>query len=196
MKSPVLVCLLATSALAVTPAFAATTSASTSPAPASNSMAATPAPAAGTMAATPAAASPAVTPAPTTSIAMLQIKQNQTFGKYLADGRGQALYAFSADTPAKDGAMAKSACTGTCAAAWPPATITNTPKSGSGVESSELSTVARADGIKQLTYDGQPLYLFSHDKAGSAPMGQGIAKFGGVWHLVTPGGAMDQKGIG
>ena len=197
MKSPLLVCLLATSAMAVTPAFAASTMAST-PAPAVKNMAANPAPAAPSTAASTAssAGSPAATPALGTNIAMLQVKQNGKFGKYLADGNGRALYAFTADSAAKDDAVAKSACTGACAVVWPPATIKNMPTAGKNIESSELKTIARADGIKQLTYDGQPLYLFSHDKNGAAPKGQGIQHFGGTWHLVTPGGALDQKGIG
>ena len=177
MRTPLLACLLATSALAATPALAA------------NTMAASPAPTA-----TKAAVAPA--PTPTTNVAMLQIKQSNKFGKYLTDGNGQALYIFGADTRAGDDVKAKSACTGACAVAWPPATIKNMPKAGSGIEASEMSTIARADGTKQLTYDGSPLYLFSHDQSGSAPKGQGINHFGGMWHLVTPGGAIDQKGIG
>ncbi len=186
MKTPLLACLLATSALAVTPAFAA------------NTMAATPAPAATTMAATPAPAvkKAVATPAPAMNIAMLQVKQSSKFGKYLADGNGRALYVFSADKRASDDVKAKSACTAACAIAWPPATIKNMPKSASGIDKSDLATIARADGTKQLTFDGRPLYLFSRDKNGAAPIGQGIQHFGGTWHLVSPGGALDQKGIG
>jgi predicted lipoprotein with Yx(FWY)xxD motif len=175
MKSPILVCLLATTAMAVTPALAA------------NTMSANPAPA---------VQKTAVAPALDTNIAMLQVKQSKAFGKYLTDGSGRPLYMFSADTPAKDDVLAKSACTGACAVAWPPATIKNTPKSGSGIDTSDISTIARADGTKQLTYDGRPLYLFIHDQGASAPMGQAKKTFGGEWHLVTPSGAMDQKGIG
>ncbi len=175
MKSPILVCLLATSAMAVTPALAASTTA-TSPAPA--------------------ATRTVVTPAPAADIAMLQVKQSSTFGKYLADGNGRPLYMFSADTRAKDDVLAKSACSGACAVAWPPATIKNMPKSSGGIDTSEISTIARADGTKQLTYDGWPLYLFVHDQGAATPKGQAIQKFGGAWHLVTPSGAMDRMGTG
>ena len=103
---------------------------------------------------------------------------------------------FSADTQGRDDVKSNSACTGACAVAWPPATIKNMPKSASGIDRSDLSTIARADGTKQLTYDGRPLYLFVRDQAGSAPKGQAIKKFGGEWFLVTPSGAKNQNGIG
>ena len=180
MKAPLLACLLATSALAVTPALAANTTA-VNPVPA-----AAPAP----------AAKKALTPAPAMDIAMLQVKQSNKYGKYLTDGSGRALYMFSADTQGRDDVKSNSACTGACAVAWPPATIKNMPKSASGIDRSDLSTIARADGTKQLTYDGRPLYLFVRDQAGSAPKGQAIKKFGGEWFLVTPSGAKNQNGIG
>ncbi len=183
MKSPILVCLLATSAMAATPAFAA------------NTMAATPAPAA-TRAATAASTVKKPAPALDSIVAMLQVKQSNTLGKYLTDGNGRPLYMFSADKQAKDDVLAKSACTGACATAWPPATIKNMPKSGSGIDKSDISTIARADGTKQLTYDGWPLYLFVHDQGAKAPMGQAKKTFGGEWHLITPSGAMVQKGVG
>ena len=208
MKTPLLTGLLAASALAVVPAFAATMSATTpapaaakiatTPAPAATKMAAASTPAATTMAATPAPAvkKPVAKPAPVMNIAMLQIKQSSKFGKYLTDGNGRALYVFSADKRASDDVKAKSACTAACAIAWPPATIKNMPKSARGIDKSDLATIARADGTKQLTFEGRPLYLFSRDKNGAAPVGQGIQHFGGTWHLVTPAGALDQKGIG
>ncbi len=186
MKTPLLACLLATSALAVTPALAA------------NTMAATPAPAQTTAAAAsaPAVKKPVATPAPDMTIAMLQVGKSSKFGRYLTDGNGRALYMFSADTRARDDVTAKSACTGACAVAWPPATIKNMPKSAADIDRSDLSTIARADGTRQLTYDGRPLYLFVRDQGASAPKGQAIKKFGGEWFLVTPSGAENQKGIG
>ena len=52
-----------------------------------------------------------------------------------------------------------------------------------------LSTVARADGTKQVTYNKHPLYLFSADKAAGDTNGQGVNAFGALWWLVTPAGS-------
>ena len=46
----------------------------------------------------------------------------------------------------------------------------------------------RADGTRQVTYDGHPLYYFAGDKAPGDVTGQGIHNFGGGWYVVAPGG--------
>ena len=43
-----------------------------------------------------------------------------------------------------------------------------------------LGTVATADGAKQITYNGSPLYTFKGAKA-LATAGNGV---GGMWHVV------------
>jgi predicted lipoprotein with Yx(FWY)xxD motif len=108
-------------------------------------------------------------------------------GTYLTDGSGKTLYLWVAD---KDG---KSSCTGSCAAAWPPATAMNTPKAGSGVKASELSTTTRSGGVKQITYDGHPLYYYIGDKAAGDTSGQGSDGFGAKWWLVGPDGKQITK---
>jgi predicted lipoprotein with Yx(FWY)xxD motif len=80
-------------------------------------------------------------------------------GKALVGSNGRTLYLFQAD---KNGT---SACSGACAAAWPPDTVTGTPQAGSGVSQSLLGTITRADGTSQVTYNGHPLYYFTADTA-------------------------------
>ena len=50
---------------------------------------------------------------------------------------------------------------GACAAAWPPVPaegqVTVTGRAGA----SDLGTITRPDGSKQVTYDGHPLYYFA-----------------------------------
>jgi predicted lipoprotein with Yx(FWY)xxD motif len=101
----------------------------------------------------------------------------------LNTGAGDALYpvyTFSADRPPHI------ACTGTCAVFWPPL-LTARPgaQAAVGVDEADLGTVVRPDGTVQVTYDGQPLYLFVHDAAspGSA-LGNGVTRFGGTFQLV------------
>ncbi|HSZ43499.1 MAG TPA: hypothetical protein VK817_26335 [Trebonia sp.] len=88
---------------------------------------------------------------------------------------------------AKDGKN-MSACSGACAGAWPPVSASGTVTAGSGVTASDLGTITRSDGTKQVTYDGHPLYYFSGDSAAGQTNGQGSDGFGAKWWLVAPTG--------
>ncbi len=58
----------------------------------------------------------------------------------------------------------KSACNGTCAAVyWPPVLTSGRPVAGPGVDRHALGTIVRSDGTHQVTYKGQPLYMFYGD---------------------------------
>ena len=80
----------------------------------------------------------------------------------------------------------KSMCSGACAKYWPP--YTGTPKAGNGLQASLLGSTVRADGTKQVTYDGHPLYTYSGDSAPGATGGQGLNTFGALWWVVAPDG--------
>jgi len=103
-------------------------------------------------------------------------------GEILFDDQGQALYLYTPD--AERPAGTPPTCVGDCATAWPPLLTDGAPVAGSGVDGSLLGTVDRDDGTKQVTYSGQPLYLFASDQPGTTN-GQGV---GGVWFLVSPSG--------
>jgi predicted lipoprotein with Yx(FWY)xxD motif len=103
-------------------------------------------------------------------------------GTFLTDG-GRAVYLWS-----KDGTN-MSACTGACAAAWPPVPATGTLTAAGGAQTSDLGTITRSDGTKQVTYDGHALYFFAGDSAAGQTSGQGSDGFGAKWWLVAPSGA-------
>jgi predicted lipoprotein with Yx(FWY)xxD motif len=103
-------------------------------------------------------------------------------GKALVGRHGRALYLFEAD---KNG---KPACSGACAAAWPPATVTGTPDAGSGINQALLGTIKRPDGTTQVTYDGHPLYYFAGDTSAGTAKGQGSKAFGAGWYVVSASG--------
>ena len=103
-------------------------------------------------------------------------------GTFLTDG-GRAVYLW-----AKDG-MNMSACTGACASAWPAVPATGTLTATGGAKASDLGTITRSDGTKQVTYDGHPLYYFVGDSAAGQTNGQGSDNFGAKWWLVAPSGA-------
>jgi predicted lipoprotein with Yx(FWY)xxD motif len=104
-------------------------------------------------------------------------------GAFLTSGSGRTVYLW-----AKDGTN-MSACSGACAAAWPPVTATGKLTATGGAKASDLGTITRADGTKQVTYDGHPLYYFVGDSAPDQTSGQGSDSFGAKWWLVAPSGA-------
>jgi|SRR5260370_3053745 len=104
-------------------------------------------------------------------------------GKALVDSQGRTLYLFEADKGSA------STCSGACAAAWPPVTVSGAPQAGSGVSSSLLGTITRSDGTMQLTYNHHPLYYFAGDASAGQDKGQGLKAFGAGWYVVNASGA-------
>jgi predicted lipoprotein with Yx(FWY)xxD motif len=104
-------------------------------------------------------------------------------GAFLTNASGRAVYLW-----AKDG-MNMSACSGACAAAWPPVPATGQLTAAGGAKASDLGTITRSDGTKQVTYDGHPLYYFVGDSAAGQTNGQGSDNFGAPWWLVAPSGS-------
>jgi predicted lipoprotein with Yx(FWY)xxD motif len=122
----------------------------------------------------------ATSPAPATTTPVTVESHSGRLGSFLTDETGKALYVYAPDT------STKSACAGQCLSVWPPLTTGNTlPTASGGVTADKLGTIARADGIKQVTYAGHPLYYFAGDTGSGQTNGQGIA---GKWSLLTPSG--------
>jgi len=103
-------------------------------------------------------------------------------GKALVGSNGRTLYLFETD---KNG---KSTCTGACAAAWPPDTVTGMPHAGRGLSQALLGTVRRSDGTTQVTYNRHPLYYFAGDMSAGTANGQGSKAFGAAWYVVNASG--------
>jgi len=96
---------------------------------------------------------------------------------YLVDGHQMSLYISLKDSPGK------STCTGDCLSVWHPLYATGRIIAGTGVEQDRLGVVLLADGSRQVSYLGSPLYLYSKDEKAGDVNGQGLD---GVWYLVTP----------
>jgi predicted lipoprotein with Yx(FWY)xxD motif len=95
-------------------------------------------------------------------------------GDALAGADGMTLYIFTAD------AGGSSACTGDCAAMWPPFMGDGSQvNAGDGISGS-FGTITRDDGSKQITHGDQPLYYYSGDKAAGDSTGEGIF---GKWFI-------------
>jgi predicted lipoprotein with Yx(FWY)xxD motif len=108
--------------------------------------------------------------------------KTSSLGTFLVDAKGRTLYLWDAD----HGSM--STCTGACAQAWPPVTTTATPKASGAVKASLLGTTKRADGSREVTYAGHPLYTFAGDTQAGQTTGEGSNGFGASWWVVTPAG--------
>jgi len=102
---------------------------------------------------------------------------------FLTDGSGRAVYLWMKDTGDA------SQCSGACAGAWPPVTASGTVQAGGSAVASDLGTITRSDGTKQVTYEGHPLYYFAGDSGAGMASGQGSDGFGAKWWLVSPAGA-------
>jgi len=110
-------------------------------------------------------------------------------GTYLVGASGRALYLWLADS------HDKSVCAGACAKFWPPLTTKSAPVAASGVTGAQLGTITRSGGVKQVTYNGHPLYYFAEDKTKGSVLGQGSTNFGAKWWLVAPSGAEITKSV-
>jgi len=110
-------------------------------------------------------------------------------GTYLASSSGRAVYLFNGDS------MNKSNCSGSCVSIWPPVAAKGTLSASGGASSSDLGTITRSDGTKQVTYNGHPLYYYAGDSGAGMTSGQGISGFGATWWLVgTSGSALTSSG--
>jgi predicted lipoprotein with Yx(FWY)xxD motif len=108
---------------------------------------------------------------------------NTSLGSILVDSTGRTLYLFKADVGTR------SACSGACAAAWPPLLASGKPTAGTGLTASKLGTATRSGGGRQVTYNGHPLYLFVKDTKPGQTAGQGVTAFGAAWFALTPSGS-------
>lgn len=105
-------------------------------------------------------------------------------GHILAAGsEKRTVYLFEADH------RSNSACSGACAAAWPPVVTQGAPKAGPGTNAADLGTITRSDGSKQVTYKGHPLYFFTGDSSSGEAKGEGVTAFGASWYVLAPSGA-------
>jgi predicted lipoprotein with Yx(FWY)xxD motif len=96
-------------------------------------------------------------------------------GDALSGAGGMTLYILTSDVGGK------STCTtGACASTWPALKGDGSQvHAGTGV-SGTFGTTTWADGTKQVTHDGQPVYYYSGDSAAGDAKGQGANN---VWFI-------------
>jgi predicted lipoprotein with Yx(FWY)xxD motif len=123
------------------------------------------------------------TPVASTGAPAVVLSKRAKLGTVLAAGpKHMTVYLFEADT------SRSSACSGACASVWPRVRTASAPSAGPGAVPAALGTLVRADGTKQVTYNGHPLYFFAQDKDMGDAYGQGVKGFGSDWYVLTPNG--------
>jgi len=99
------------------------------------------------------------------------------------------VYTFTGDLPYYRATCAASAA---CARAWP-SVLTGGAPGHLGVNGFGIGEISIPGGLSQVTWNGHPLYLFSHEalaptaSGGAAPAGNGngVSAFGGTFRLVV-----------
>jgi predicted lipoprotein with Yx(FWY)xxD motif len=100
-----------------------------------------------------------------------------SMGKVLV-AKGKPLYFLKANA---------NPCTTACLKVWPALTLPASVKkatAGNGVKSAKLGTTAGPNGVRQVTYEGQPVYWFAFDNTRGKVKGN-ITDQWGKWTAVV-----------
>jgi predicted lipoprotein with Yx(FWY)xxD motif len=120
----------------------------------------------------------------------VQARSVAGLGRVLTDADGFTLYIY---VPDHDG---KSRCYGECARQWPPLVLprgVSRPTAGRGVRAALLGLTRRANGTRQVTYNGWPLYLYQGDHQPGQATGQ--ADDMGLWYVLSVTGSVDHNPV-
>lgn len=117
----------------------------------------------------------------------VQVRSHPDLGEHLVGPDGTTLYMFDQDT---EGDLS-STCTGGCASAWPPLTVSGNSVTGGDGVTATLALFERGSGEMQATAGGWPLYYYAEDGEPGDVKGQGV---GGVWWVLRPDGTPVREG--
>lgn len=106
--------------------------------------------------------------------------RHTSLGDTLVDANGRTLYLFEGDK------RNLSTLSAAGRAIWPPFTASGVVKAEGTAQSAKLGTTT--GGVKQVTYNGHPLYYYVGDKAPGATTGQDLKEFGALWFVLAPNG--------
>jgi predicted lipoprotein with Yx(FWY)xxD motif len=109
----------------------------------------------------------------------ISVSQNKTWGPTLTLKNGDTLYRLTKDS------KNLSVCTGKCATIWTPVLLATGQKKPIGDGVSKLGSFTRANGTRQVTYEGIPLYTFTGDKKSGQITGN-VKDTWGQWWSINP----------
>jgi predicted lipoprotein with Yx(FWY)xxD motif len=108
--------------------------------------------------------------------------RSTSLGNTLVDANGRTLYLFEGD---RSGVSTLSAAG---AAVWPRFVSAGPVKAENGAQAALIGTATSPSGVKQVTYDGHPLYYYVGDSTPGNTRGQGLNEFGALWYVLGPSG--------
>ena len=111
---------------------------------------------------------------------------NSQVGRIIVAAKNRhTLYAFTSDS------RTKSRCYGHCSKVWVPLWAKGkiVAASGSHLNAHKLGKIRRKNGSKQVTYYGQPLYLYTGEHKPVQLKGHEKYQFGGSWYAVDVNGS-------
>ncbi|MFD5142209.1 SCO0930 family lipoprotein [Streptomyces sp. NPDC058401] len=115
-----------------------------------------------------------------TEAGKLSVREIPGVGSVATDAAGSTLYRFDKDTAQPP----RSNCEGACATLWP-AVPADGAQAPDGANAGLLGSVDRADGTRQLTIAGWPVYRYAKDERPGETKGEGV---GGTWHALGADG--------
>ncbi len=124
---------------------------------------------------TPTPTAPPTTVAPADTVKV----STSSLGTIMTDAQGMTLYYFTNDVASSG----TSACTGAlnCSTTWPAFSVDTVAVSSPLLDPADFSSITRADGQKQTTWYGWPLYHFSKDAQPGDVNGENFIK---KWYVL------------
>ena len=113
--------------------------------------------------------------------------RSTSLGTIVVDAKGRTLYLFEKDR------AGKSACSGGCAADWPPLLTKGKPKAAGSARKAKLGTIRRSNGTTLVSYGGHPLYTYVGDSGPGQTTGEGLDQFGAEWYVLGANGGKIEK---
>ena len=131
-------------------------------------------------------AATAATSSTSSTSGTVRAMRNSRYGVILANSGGLSLYRFVLDR------KGVSRCSGACVVTWFPLLVKGAakPSAGTGASAKLIGTIRRANGTRQVTYAGFPLYLYAGDTRPGMTAGEGLLSSKARWYLVNVRGAL------
>jgi predicted lipoprotein with Yx(FWY)xxD motif len=109
---------------------------------------------------------------------------NTNVGKIVVNGKGFTLYMFTKDRRNKDNCKK----VGGCLSIWPPVKTKGKAIAGPGINAKLIGSITLSKGVKQVTYNGHPLYGYIGDSSPGQTSYVGLFQSGGRWYALDAAG--------
>ena len=108
--------------------------------------------------------------------------RSTSLGKTLVDANGRTLYLFEGDS------RNVSRLSSAGVSVWPRFVASGPVTAGNGVQKAKLGTTTSPRNVRQITYNGHPLYYYVGDSKPGNVRGQGLNQFGALWYVLNSTG--------